>query len=90
MPYGGTYRGLSEIAANVFGPIGADIAGFSAVPDELIEAGDDRILAIGHYRGTGKSGPLDVLFAHLWVVDGDRISRFDQFTDTHEFRKALG
>lgn len=90
MPYGGTYRGLGEIAASVFGPIGEDITGFSAIPDELVEAGDDRILAIGRYRGTGKGGPLDVPFAHLWTVDGDRIGRFDQFTDTHEFRKALG
>jgi ketosteroid isomerase-like protein len=90
MPYGGHYRGLGEIAANVFGPIAEDITNFSAVPDELIEAGDDQVLALGRYRGTGKAGPLDVHFAHLWTIDGDRISRFVQFVDTHEFRKALG
>ena len=90
LPYGGTYRGLAEIGANVFGPIGDDIADFSAVPDELIEAGDDQVLALGRYRGSGKGGPLDVPFAHLWTVDGERIGRFVQFTDTHEFRKALG
>ena len=89
MPYGGTYRGLGEIAAHVFGPIGEDIEGFTAIADELIEAGDDQVLAIGHYRGTGKGGVLDVRFAHLWTVDGERIGRFDQFTDTHLFRAAL-
>ena len=90
MPYGGTYRGLGEIVVNVFGPVGDDIAGFSATPDELIEAGDDRVLAIGRYRGTGKGGALDVPFAHLWTVEGDRINRFDQYADTHLFRAALG
>ena len=90
LPYGGTYRGFGEIAANVFGPIGDDITDFTAVPDELIEAGDDQVLALGRYKGSGKAGPLDVTFAHLWTVDGERIGRFVQFTDTHEFRKALG
>ena len=90
LPYGGTYRGLDEIAANVFGPIGEDITDFSAVPDQLIEAGDDQVLALGRYRGSGKAGPLDVPFAHLWTVDGERIGRYIQFTDTHLIRKALG
>lgn len=90
MPYGGLYRGLGEITANVFGPIGEDIAGFTAIPNEMIEAGNDRVLALGRYCGTGKGGALDVPFAHLWTVDGDRIGRLDQFTDTHLFRAALG
>lgn len=90
MPYGGTYRGFAEVAANVFGPIGQDVTGFSAVPDEIIPAGDDRVLSMGTYRGTGSAGPLEAPFAHLWTVKDGRITHFVQFADTHLFRQAVG
>jgi len=90
MPYGGTYRGFGEVAANVFGPIGRDVQGFSAIPDEIIPAGDDRVLALGHYRGTGASGPVDTPFAHLWTVRDGRVTHFVQYVDTHLFRQAVG
>ena len=38
MPYGGVYRGREAIVSNVFGPILADVDGFTAAPDELIRA----------------------------------------------------
>ena len=90
MPYGGTHHGLAEIVDKVFGPIGRDVAGFTAVPDEIIAIGDDRALAIGTYRGTGAAGPLEVRFAHLMTVAGDEITDFEQFADSHQFRRALG
>ena len=90
MPYGGTYRGFDEVAANVFGPIGRDVEGFTAIPDEIIAAGHDRVLAIGRYRGTGAAGPLDTPFAHLWTVRDGRVTHFVQHVDTHLFRRAVG
>ena len=90
MPYGGNYRGFAEVAENVFGPIGNDVQGFSAVPDEIIPAGKDRVLAVGRYRGTAAGGEVDTPFAHLWTVDADRISRFVQYADTHLYRRSLG
>ena len=90
MPYGGTYRGFAEIAENVFGPIGRDARDFTATPEELLPIGDDRVLSLGRYRATTDAGPLDTRFAHLWTVSGDGISHFEQFTDTHEWRVALG
>jgi ketosteroid isomerase-like protein len=90
MPYGGTYQGFGQIAENIFGPIGRDVRDFSATPEELLPIGDDRVLSLGRYRGTTDAGPLDTRFAHLWTVSGDRISHFEQFTDTHEWRSALG
>ena len=88
-PYGGVYRGFGEVAANVFAPIGRDVRNFTAVPDELLEIGDHRILSLGRYRGETDAGPLDTRFAHLFTIDGDRISHFEQFTDTHEWRVAV-
>ena len=90
MPYGGRYRGFDEVAANVFGPIGKDVEGFTARPDAIIPAGDDQVLATGRYRGSAASGPVDVAFAHLWTVTNGRIARFVQYADTHLYRQALG
>ena len=89
-PYGGTYRGLGEVAENVFGPIGRDVSGFSAIPDEILPVGNDRAIALGFYRGETGNGPLETRFAHLATVDDGRITHFEQFTDTHEWQKAVG
>lgn len=90
MPYGGTYRGFGEVAANVFGPITNDVQGFTAKPDEIIPAGDDRVLALGTYRGGGSAGEVAAPFAHLWTVRENRITNFVQYVDTHLFRQAIG
>jgi ketosteroid isomerase-like protein len=89
-PYGGTYRGLSEVAENVFGPIGRDVRNFSAAPDEILAVGSDGAIALGFYRGETDAGPFEIRFAHLVRVTGGRIARFEQLTDTHEWREAVG
>ena len=90
MPYGGTYQGFGEVAANVFGPISKDVDGFNAKPEEIVPAGEDRVLALGTYRGRGTSGELAAPFAHLWTVRDGRITHFVQYADPHLFRKAIG
>lgn len=90
MPYGGRYRGAEEVLQNVFGPIAADVEGFSARPDELIPAGEDRVLALGRYRGKGRNGEVDVAFAHLWTVEAGEIVEFVQYADTYKYRQAVG
>ena len=89
-PYGGRYRGFGEVAEKVFGPIGRDVQGFTAIPDEILPVGEDRALALGYYRGSTAAGPLETRFAHLATIESGRISRFEQFTDTHEWRQAVG
>ena len=88
-PYGGAYRGLSEVAENVFGPLARDVRNFSAVPDEIVSVGKDRAMGLGIYRGETDAGPFEIRFAHLATVEEDRLTRFEQFTDTHEWREAL-
>jgi len=88
-PYGGRYRGLADVAASVFGPIARDVTDFSAVPDEVLQVGEDRAIGMGFYRGKTAAGPLEIRFAHLATVAGDRITHFEQFTDTHQWRKAV-
>ena len=88
-PYGGIYHGLGEIAANVFQPIGRDATGFTVVPDDILAIGDDQAIGLGTYRGTTPAGPLAIRFAHLATVADGKISRFEQFTDTHQWRQAI-
>jgi hypothetical protein len=90
VPYGGVYHGFGEIAENVFGPIGGDVRDFTAKPEELLPIGNDRVLAVGQYRGATDQGPMDIRFAHLWTVADGRVSHFEQFTDTYEWRVATG
>ena len=89
-PYGGDYRGLGEVAEHVFGPIGRDVEGFTAVPDEILPVGDDRAIALGYYRGAAAGTSIEIRFAHLATVADGSISRFEQFTDTHLWQRALG
>ena len=88
-PYGGVYNGLGEVAENVFGPIGHDVRNFTAIPDEILPVGNDRAIGLGFYRGQTNAGPLETRFAHLATVSDGRITRFEQFTDTHEWQKAV-
>lgn len=90
MPYGGRYRGAEEVFQNVFGRIAADVQGFSARPDELLPAGEDRVLGLGRYKGKGRGGDVDVAFAHLWTVRDGEIIKFVQYADTHKYRQAVG
>ncbi len=89
-PYGGTYRGANAILENVFMKLGGEWEGFSAVPDEILDAGDN-IVALGHYSGkyhaTGKS--MKVPFAHVWTLRDGKIVKFVQYTDTLKVSEVL-
>lgn len=89
-PYGGTYRGANAILENVFMKLGSEWEGFSAVPNEFLDAGDN-IVALGNYGGkynaTGKS--MNVPFAHVWTLRDGKIVRFVQYTDTLKVSEVL-
>lgn len=88
-PYGGIYRGLGEVAENVFGPIGRDVQDFTAIPDQILPVGDNQAIGLGFYRGKTSAGPLETRFAHLATVADGRVTHLEQFTDTHEWRQAV-
>lgn len=88
MPYGGVWNGIGEIAQNVFGPIGADIPDFTAIPDELLPLGDDRAIAFGLYRG--RDGAVATPFCHVWTVVSGTIVKFVQYADSHLYRQQTG
>jgi ketosteroid isomerase-like protein len=90
MPYGGTFTGAEAIFGNVLGPMSQDVESFSVRPDELLDAGDEKVVSLGRYGGRGANGAVDVPYAHVWTVRAGRIVRFDQYTDTRLFGQAVG
>jgi ketosteroid isomerase-like protein len=88
MPYGGVYHGPEAIVSNGFGPILADVEGFTAAPDEILPL--TRVVALGRYGGQGANGPVGARFVHIWTVTNGLVSRYQQLADTHTFRIALG
>jgi hypothetical protein len=74
----------------VFGPILADVEGFTAAPDEILPLDDTRVVALGRHGGQGSNGPVRARFAHIWTVTNGLVSRYQQLADTHTFRTAIG
>lgn len=88
MPYGGVWHGFAEVAGQVFGPIAADVPDFTAVPDEVLPLGDDRAVAFGTYRG--HDGRVATPFCHVWTVAGGKLTKFQQYADSHLYRQQTG
>jgi uncharacterized protein len=84
MPYGGVYRGRHAIVENVFGPILADVEGFTADPDEILPLDGSRWWL---EAGTAAKvrGPVDARFIHIWTINDGKVSRYEQLADTRKF-----
>jgi ketosteroid isomerase-like protein len=90
-PITGTRVGPQAIFEGVFGPLKAAWEGFHASVDEWLDAGD-TVVALGHYEGvnraTGK--PMRAAFAHVYDLEGGRITRYRQVADSWVVREAMG
>jgi ketosteroid isomerase-like protein len=77
---GGRHDGPRAMLRDVWGPV---FAAYNAVPEveELVPAGEDRVVALGHYRGDG----FTAAFAHVLTVRDGRVTRLRQFTDTRSW-----
>ncbi len=88
--YGGTWRGPKAVLENLLTPLSRDWDGFSVTPHEFIAA-NDRVVSLGTYAGTFKKTgrSFSAEFAHVWTVHGDKLVRFDMYTDTAKVLEAL-
>ena len=88
-PGGGRWKGVDAVFEKVFGALGSAWREWRATVDEMLDAGSE-IVAIGKYSGThattGKA--MAAVFAHVYRVEGGRVTRFRQFTDTTEIARA--
>lgn len=93
MPYRAErpYRGATEVAERVLGPINTDVDALALEVRELLDLGHD-IAAVGRYTGTARASgrPIDQPFLHVWTLGpGGGVERFRQYTDTARFAAAL-
>jgi uncharacterized protein len=88
--YTGTWHSPEDVYDKLFVPLLRDWEGFSLTPHDFIGSGE-RVVSLGAYSGTFKATGKAVTapFAHAWIVQGDRISRFIQYTDTIKIREAM-
>src|SRR6202047_2214557 len=88
--YTGTWDSPGDVYDKLFVPLLLDWEGFSLTPHDFIGSGE-RVVSLGTYSGTFKATgkAMTAPFAHAWIVRGDRISRFMQYTDTIKIREAM-
>lgn len=84
------YVGPQAILEGVFMRLGEEWENFMVIPEEWLDAGN-HIVVLGTYRGTHKETGREVRaqFAHVWGVRGERVVRFQQYTDTKQFADVV-
>ena len=84
------YVGLDAVLTGLFARLGGDWDGFSAVPREIVDGGE-TVVALGRYGGTYKATgvKVDAQFVHVFKFRDGKIAKFQQYTDTAQFQKAV-
>ena len=86
---GNPYIGPQAILNGIFARVGAEWDQFSAAPEQILDAGD-AVVSLGRYRGTYKEtgAAVNAQFVHVFTFQGGKLVRFQQYTDTAQFRDA--
>lgn len=84
------YVGPNEVLTGVFMRIASEWDGFVVSPENVLDAGDVAI-GFGHYSGTCKATRKEVRaqFAHFFSFRDGKVTKFQQYTDTAQFKEAV-
>lgn len=84
------YVGPNAVLEGVFMRIGNEWDGFVVSPEEVLDAGDTAI-GHGYYSGTFKKTGKQVRaqFAHFFSFRDGKVIKFQQYTDTAQFQRAV-
>lgn len=89
-PCAGTHVGPRAVVESVFQVLGRDWEGYRFALTALLDAGD-QVVGIGTYSGrfraTGQA--MQARAVHVWALQGGRVTRFEQFTDTLLVARAM-
>lgn len=84
------YVGPDAVLSGVFMRIGGEWDDFQVSPKEILDAGE-TVIGHGYYSGvykkTGK--PVRAQFAHLFTFQDGKVVKFQQYTDTAQFKEAV-
>ena len=84
------YRGKSGVK-DLFNRLAEDWEVFDVLPEEITGAGD-MVIARGRFKGKfrGTGALLDAEFVHVFKFREGRIALIHTYTDTAQFRDAVG
>ena len=87
---GNPYVGPQAVLQGVFARIGGEWDGFKVSPEEVLDAGE-TIVGRGYYSGKFRQTGRDVRaqFAHVFAFRNGKVVKFQQYTDTAQFRDAI-
>ena len=83
------YVGPMTVATGVFQRLVERVDNFSVTPERFTDGGG-TIVAEGRYRGTMKATGVaaDTQFAHVWRLQGGKVTGFQQYVDTKQWADA--
>jgi uncharacterized protein len=91
-PYadGNPYKGPQAVLTGVFMRLAGDWENFALEVKELFDAGD-TVISAGYYTGTHKATGKFVRaqFSHFFTFRDGRVVKFQQYTDTAQFKDAI-
>ena len=89
---GAAFHGPDAIVEGLFARIAPTFGRTWTVHVDRLLACGDTVIMQGRYRGTARAtgSELSPQVAHIWDLVGDKIVRFQQYTDTWLFAQATG
>jgi uncharacterized protein len=87
---GNPYVGPQSVLTGVFMRLAMEWDGFAVTPKEVLDAGDTAIgqgIYSGTHKKTGKQARAQ--FAHFFTFRDGKIVKFQQYTDTAQFKEAV-
>lgn len=89
---GAPFVGPDAVLQGVFARIPETFGDTFRIEVDRFVDGGSTVLVQGRYRGVCQDtgNELDVQVAHVWDLEGDKVVRFQQYTDTWAFAEATG
>lgn len=89
---GGAYKGPQAVLEGVISRIPQDFDNFTINIRRILECGDTVVVEARYQATSAKSSgkPLDAQVAHIWDFEGDKVVRWQQYTDTWQFAQLTG
>ena len=88
---GGVHKGPDAIVKNFFMQLG-ELWGdtLDVTPKELIDAGGDRVFALGTVVGKGQATGkmVETPYIHSFTLKNGKVTRFEEFLDTATINQA--
>ena len=90
-PSGAAWVGPDAIVENLFMKLVSEWDGFAVHPGQYHDAGE-TVVVEGRYTGTylATGAAVDSQFCHVFTFKNDKVTSFQQFTDTAQFQDAMG